>query len=146
MTLNGDTLSSRECAFIEDGYTNRGYIARRPQLHPAIVFEFRPMVQAQCARAKYMLEHARTPEEGEAQAAIAIAKQLVTWDVRKRNGDHVEITTDNVLRIHPAAFYDMWCQVLGVRGPDAMPKADNATELHSTLGDGARQEEIDAKN
>lgn len=144
MSVNGDVMSN-ECAFIDDGYTVTGYIARRPGLHPAITFEFRAMTQPECARAKHHLNNARTPEEGEGHAAGVIAKRLVSWDIKKRDGKMVDITQENVIRVQPMAFYDMWCQVLGVRGPDAMPRAENAADLHTTLA-GERQEDVDTKN
>ena len=65
-----------ESAFIDDGYEKDGYIARRPGLHPAVSFVFRPMIPTQKARMLADQNRSKNPEEGEVLAAKEIAKRL----------------------------------------------------------------------
>lgn len=145
MRMRSDNNNNNECAWIEDGYTKDGYVARIEGLHPAISFRFRPMIQPERSRIQHEQKRAKTPEESEAMAAREIARRVTEWDITKANGDLVSISEKNVLRVQPNAFYAIWLQVLGATGPDAKPDLDNSSDLH-TAYDGETQEDVDAKN
>lgn len=132
-----------ESAFIDDDYEREGYISRRPGLHPAVKFSFRPMLMTERSRMLTEQNRAKTPEESETLAAKEIARRIKWWDIENRNGKEVGITPENVIRLQPRVFVSMFSQVIGSEGPDPTPELDNLDEIKTEK---EREEDSDAKN
>lgn len=132
-----------ESAFIDDGYEKDGYIARRPGLHPAVSFMFRPMLMTERSRMLTDQNRAKTPEESETLAAKEIAKRVKWWDITTDKRKDLSISHENVLRLQPQVFVAMFAQVIGSQGPDVKPDLENVDDVQSER---ELSEDTDAKN
>ncbi len=128
--------------FIEDGYTMDGYVAEVPRMHEAVSFTFRPMRVVERSRFVAEQQKYKTPEEQEAYGASVIAKYIQSWDVQ-HGKQRLDLTPKNLLNIHPAAYYSILNQVMGVRAPDLKPDVSNMDQLENMTD---LLEEADAKN
>lgn len=82
--------------YLNDGYSEMGFIAAAPGLYPALTFTFRPMLPADYAAMLGVLTSDRYVQIRKDMAA-AIAKRVSEWDLRDRQGQAVPITTDAIL-------------------------------------------------
>lgn len=85
--------------FIDDGWTESGYIAEAPGLHPACRFEYRPMLRSEiyrCAR-----EAEKATDDYLPVLAKWLAKKLVAWDLCGKDGRPAATTPDVLLRLRP---------------------------------------------
>jgi len=85
--------------FINDGYVRLGYIEEKARLHPAVRFQYRPMLADE---RDVLLSAAQrlTPKQLAERINLALAKRIVEWDIL--DGERaVEITQENLGRIEP---------------------------------------------
>jgi hypothetical protein len=143
-------------AYIDDGCTERGYVAAVPGLHEAVRFSYRP---------------ATTPEQNrlqigcqklDAEKALSLrfgflVQRLVEWDLVDRKSQPAPRTTATLERhVKPALFWRLYNIVAGFEAsdqdPEATPEAkgtDTDMELRAImegLSPGAAREEADEKN
>lgn len=103
--------------FIEDGYTEQGYIAAVDGVHGPLEFEFRPALVKLADRITGMIQGERPNWEGFADAAAkALARDpglLKSWSLKNGKGDAVPITEANCLRVRNQMFHKLWLIVAG---------------------------------
>lgn len=103
--------------FIDDGYTEQGYIAAVDGIHGALEFEFRPALVKLADKITGMLQTDRPNWEGFADsAAKALARDpglLKSWSLKNGKGDAVAITEANLLRVRNQMFHKLWMIVAG---------------------------------
>lgn len=106
--------------YIEDGYTQKGYIAAVPGLFDALRFEFRPLVATdQSAHAKEEKKFS-----GPAWARFAadfMAKRIVSWDAKKQDESPVPLRGPEVAKIQPALFGRLYGILNGTDASDLDP-------------------------
>lgn len=143
---------------ISDGYTERGYIAEAPRLHPALRFEFRPMTMEE--RSLYLKASATMKTEDlRAYMAGCIKRHLVgnpPWDLRNEKGELVPLQAAELLKLKPKLFDKLFLVISGEEAPDADPEAppgdrdQEAEDLHESARTGKSvaqiREERDLKN
>ena len=93
--------NGKACGYIHDGYTRRGYINAAKHLHPALRFEYRPMLLQNRSVIFRQIEQAHDPSREETVAARAVASQLKWWDLKDHKGETVAIALDHVLNVEP---------------------------------------------
>ena len=114
MTANGKPHYAHEKFFIptDDGYTERGYIAEVPGLHPALSFTFRPLLTEERDAIGAMV---RGKPQGEVNMVFsrAIQKQLKTWSAKNADGKDAPIDAKLIRRLHPAMFDKLYLIIDG---------------------------------
>jgi len=109
--------------FIEDGYTEQGYIAAADGIHGPLEFEYRPALAKLADRISGMLQGDRPNWDGFWDAiAKALAREpklLQSWSLKDSKGGDVPITEANVLRCKQA--HKIWAVVTGQRASDLRP-------------------------
>jgi hypothetical protein len=135
---SGVFASALQNAYLEDGYTETGFLAGLPRLHPAVNFEYRPMLVTELAQ--YSARTAHCSEEAvRREVARWLSIKILEWDVTDVRGQVVPIQSssadplENILRLRPAVFTRLWKIVSGDSPSD--PPFDKAIDL-----------EADAKN
>ena len=100
-------------AFIDDGYTESGYIAEIPRLHPSLSFEYRPMLATERNRAA---DEAEKPNADPTKVMVEwLAKKLVTWSL-DRKPDAAALS-----RLRPKLLTRLYAVVAGNDASDALP-------------------------
>jgi hypothetical protein len=110
------------CAnFIADGYTQPGYILPVERLHDALRFRFRPVLAEERS---LLADSALTATAASylRQVAALVAEKLVDWNVTDPQGNDVEISPANVLRLQPELLLKLQQIVLGVVASDIDPR------------------------
>ena len=116
-------MSAEVLGLIEDGYTESGYIAAVPQLHPALRFRFRPLLTEE--RTAFLKSIANTDRSQQDKKATALVKdRLQEWDLCGRDGAVVPLTADVIKRLKPRLFERLFGIVLGSDAPDEDPEAN----------------------
>lgn len=120
-------------AYIDDGYTERGFLTAIPGLHPAVAFSYRPMLLTELARFAERTAHA-SQDAVRREAARWLSLKLVEWDLCDSQNRTVPIfaTTfplDNLLRVKPCVFVRMWKIVCGDAPSD--PPFDKHIDLEA---------------
>ena len=144
-----------------DGYTEHGYIAEVPRLHPALRFAFRPMTLAERALYIKAVGQFRKDDEIRTYMAGEIKRHLPgqpPWDLRNDKGELVPLTVDELLKLKPRLFDSLFMIVSGEAAPDADPEAprsasekdQDALDLEESIKTGRSvaqiREERDLKN
>lgn len=112
--------------FIPDGFSTTGYICEIPRLHGAVRFKYR--IYLSQARAEIITQISKaTPKEGEKFAAMAVAKNLLSWDVQNGDGKDLEITAEHVLKLHPKVAHRLYRIVMADEPPDSEPGQEDET-------------------
>jgi hypothetical protein len=112
-------LSDHAFIPVSDGYTEFGYIAAVPGLHPAVEFRYRPVLfeQFDAHRAAYV-----SPVNFKSRHMVppAVLKEYVkTWDITDPvTGETVPLTNANVARLNAAVMERMFWIVLGAQPRD----------------------------
>lgn len=111
--------------YIHDGYTERGYIAAVPRLHPALKLTFRPFLQEE--RHRLLTENQKLhPSKSSLNTANVLAKKIQTWDLADENGEPIKVVADAIRRLKPALFERLIGVVMAIdpsdEDPDAMPE------------------------
>lgn len=138
--------------YIDDGYTEQGYLRAVPGLHPDIRFTYRPMTLA--VRGRMMTRGEKCKDDAErftVQAeTIVQGNLLLEWNVSDRKGAALPISVENMLKLRPRVFLALVAIIAGVEPSDVDDQAphlaaqrsqdDIAYILHGETGD------ADAKN
>lgn len=107
-------------AYIEDGYTERGYIAEVEGLHPALAVTYRPALPSE-VNAFYRSIEGVKPEEVEAKAAEWIATRLSSWDVKDGGNRPVTCGAYYAQRLRPKLFFKLLKCLRGEEAWDQNP-------------------------
>ena len=91
-------------AFVsDDGYTVKAFVEGVYNLYPESNIEFRLSTAEQ--RTKLLDWHdSSKPSERPGIVAKAVSAKLVSWDLKDGEGKPVEISEENVAKLHPALF------------------------------------------
>ena len=132
----------------EDGYTEDGYIAEEPRLHPALRFRYRPMLSAERAQAMKEMDRAiKSPnaKQSEIVSARLMASRIEEWDLQNSQGEVVPVTEEMLLKVKPHLSNRLYAiVVLGTSAPDEDP--DSSSKKKRELEEGETQEGADLKN
>lgn len=90
-------------AIIDDGWTERGYVAEAQGLHPACRFEYRPLLRQEAYQISREIDRAGADQYLPILARHLAAK-LVSWDLTTRHGDKAPINEQTILRLRPRLF------------------------------------------
>ncbi|EAQ81665.1 MULTISPECIES: hypothetical protein [Blastopirellula] len=119
--------------FIEDGYTEQGYIAEAPNLYGALQFEFRPMLHQESDDAVAAMT--RAPNSSTSVVAAALAQHLTKWSAKG------PITADRLVKMRVKLLERLYGIVSGARVSDVPPEATHdevqqtAARLHMAPGE-----------
>jgi hypothetical protein len=119
-------------SWIPDGYTESVYFESVEKLYGAIRFTYRPILITTLARINREMNEAGDDDaKRQYIAAKWMTQRLVSWDLKKPNGEAVDMRNiEDVLKVRPALFTRLWnCIGLGIDGGDIDPKW-RAQELH----------------
>ena len=127
--------------FIEDGYTERAYIAGVDRVHGPLEFEFRPALVKTADKITGMIQGERPNWDAFADAAAkALARDpglLKSWSLKDSRGNAVPISEANLLRVRNLLFHKLWMIVALQMPSDRLPDGTQPT---------AANPEADAKN
>jgi hypothetical protein len=125
-----------DTAIITDGYTRTGYIAAAPGLHPAVTFQFRPMLSEHVIHWRDALNLKPTHERKHIMGAgLTDGNRVLSWDIaHPETKETVPVTSANIRRLHPLVMAAMFDIVCGWRASDKRP------------GEATTVEEINAKD
>lgn len=116
-------FSPQHSDFIDDGYTEEGYIAAEDSgIHGPLEVSYRPILTA--ARDGVTKFLTRTPPDYDAYAEAAqktVARNLSAWSLKDKSGNKVTISEANVRRLRPALFDKLWSLMGGMRASDKRP-------------------------
>jgi hypothetical protein len=142
-------------AIISDGYTESGYIAAVPRLHPAVRFKYRPLTHEQKTIVIDQIQK-KSPAQKSRVIAEQVVKNVSDWDVAGADGKPIEITLANVQRLRPALLDGLYNVVSGWAASDPDPDASEAdaaregdAEYTAMMGGesiGEAKEKADRKN
>lgn len=138
-----------------DGYTEPGYIQAAQGFHGEFRFTFRPVLVEE--RAKILAAGSTTAaEEYERMCAAALAKKIVSWELKDKAGNLVAVSAGNILRLKPKLNSRLFGIVTGLEASDIDPLWSDAakteaveTKFESALSGqsaGESREEGDEKN
>jgi hypothetical protein len=109
--------------FLEDGYTERGYIAAADGLHGPLEFEYRPALGKLSDRIAALIQGERPNWDAYwdamSKALASEPKLLLTWSLKNSKDEDVPITAANVQRCKQA--HKLWSIVCGMRPSDSRP-------------------------
>jgi len=120
--------------YIDDGQTRDGFVAPVERLHPALRFQFRPLL---CTERAIVTEAVRNGSERDAMntAAALIANRVTKWDLKKPSGDLVPLTSEHTIRLQPTLLLKVYEILLGNRAPDPDPEGDGTDDPHKPTRD-----------
>lgn len=113
-------------AFIDDGYTEMARIAAVEGVFPAVRFCFRPVTAGEFGAYADRMQLANDIEARRITAEF-LASKLVDWDIRRRDGTKVEITTDNLLRLKHMLYLKLFQIIVGETTSDEPSGLGDAT-------------------
>ncbi|WP_417744845.1 hypothetical protein [Rosistilla oblonga] len=125
----------------DDGYTENAYLAPRHGISTAIRFQYRPTPpNARTQLLEGVKKH--TAERQEAMFSAAAARSIVSWDIAGKDGELLEVTAANIMRLKWQVYNRIHSIVIfGTDGGDIDPDAsDNEkneladAELDAILG------------
>lgn len=109
-------------AFIDDGFTEAGYICAVPGLRPACRFEYRPCISEERAAFSQKTKGLEG-NEIESRSVLFLLERLVSWDQKGPDGVVRPITEANIRRLRPSTASRMFGIVIGTEASDADPEA-----------------------
>jgi len=112
--------------YIHDGYTRHGYIKAKERLHPALRFEYRPVMVQNRTVAFKRIEQAGDPRREEQIAAKTIQIHLECWDLLDHEGKTVPSHVDHILRVEPNLFQKLFGVIMGSLVSDEDPGLGDA--------------------
>ena len=135
--------------FIDDGYTQAGFIAAREGMHDDLRFTYRPMLPEEVDKVQAVLEREDVLASHAAIRGVLIDK-LKDWS------DKLPITADSLRRLRPVLWNRIYLIVAGRQPSDPDPTA-TPEQRDSWLADvmesgkagqtvGEARAEADAKN
>jgi hypothetical protein len=129
-------------SFIEDGYTENGYVAECAGIHEELHFKFRPMRSQERLKLQELGEK-EPADRFDRTCAVAIAPKIESWSLKTPSGKDVPVSADNILLMSPRLWSLMFNIIGGYRPSDPLPTA--APGSPSPVS-GIEQAEADAKN
>lgn len=122
----------KETFIIEDGYTEDGYIAAVPGLHPALRFRFRPMLPEEREAISDVIRQ-KPIAQGNKLMCEALAARIKSWSATNNKGEPLEITPSNVAKLRPKLQGSVYSIIAGYQAsdldPDAPEQADEPEDL-----------------
>ena len=133
--------------FIDDGYTQEGYIASVEGVHGSLSFTYRPLIVEQ-RDAIDDVTIRQGGAKGSRACAAALAQQVSKWDLCKGNAEPVQIESANLTKVRPALFDKLYAIVAGRRPSDPRPTSTKSEDKDyiTTLLNGVAMPEDGAKN
>lgn len=116
--------------YINDGYTEEGFIAAVPGLHGELRFKYRPFLVEE----EFVLSTAAEkmdPAKGHRAYVSAIAARLVEWSLADRNGKTVEIAAASVGKLCIPLWYRLKTIMRGLGPLDIDPSATDQQKEES---------------
>lgn len=124
-------------SFIDDGYTEDGFIDAVPRLFDKpLRFKFRPCLPEQKAKIVAKLRVAKA-DESERIHAVALAETVTEWDLVNKAGDAQPLKAQSFLRLKPFLLSRLADIVIyGVEGGDVDPNwpTDKKKDHDETAG------------
>jgi hypothetical protein len=117
--------------FIDDGYTEQGYIAEAPLVHTAVRFEFRPALSHERAEVHHRKVFEMPPEKRFALYAREVEKRIAKWDLTC-NGEPLPIKAAKAVRIKPDLLEKLINVITGVAPSDVDPEWSDEEVLEQT--------------
>ncbi len=105
--------------FIDDGYTETGYIAARDGMHGELRFTFRPMLSEEVDAVGSVLDQNNVARSHETIRGVLV-KHLTSWS------DERPINAASVRILKPALWNRLYLIVAGKQASDPDPKATPA--------------------
>lgn len=105
---------------IPDGYTEEGYIAEVPGLHPALRFAYRPMLNLE-RDVLQNLAAKESPQRINQAFTDAAVSRLQSWGATDQQGDPLAINAKNFSRLRPALFNRVYNIIAGYQPSDPDP-------------------------
>lgn len=110
-----------------DGYTESGYVAEVPRLHPAVRFKFRPALSEQRALYVEAADQYKASKLKTVEAAL-LAKLLVSWDLKDPAGNPAPLDEKGLARVKPLLFNRLFRVALGEEPSDDDPQRTRADD------------------
>jgi hypothetical protein len=137
--------------YIDDGYSELGYVKANPGIHEEFRFKFRPMLVADYSALREQNDK-MSAAAYDRLVASAMVKQLVSWEMMDR-----PIAVTSVLRLRALLFTRVYLIITGMEASDTDPLwlDDKQTEeaesgfiasLTEEAESGVARETADAKN
>ena len=102
--------------FIDDGYTQAGFIAAREGMHDDLRFTYRPMLPEEVDKVQAVLEREDVAASHAAIRGVLLEK-LKSWS------DELPVTADSLRRLRPALWNRLYLIAAGRQPSDPDPKA-----------------------
>lgn len=122
--------------FIDDGYTQEGYIAGVVGLHGPLSFTYRPFLPE--TRDRLLKSQQRDNATGHKEARDELAKAVQKWDLKDRTGRDVPKAAVNIGKLRPLLQDKLFSIVAGQipsdKDPDIVPTGDEE-EAHKVEDD-----------
>lgn len=111
--------------FIDDGYSERFYIAPVDGLHGELEGEFRPALGKLADKITGMIQ-SDSPNweafwDAVSKALAREPKLLLAWSLKDKNGNAVQVTEANIQRTKQLLVHKLWMIVAGQRPSDPRP-------------------------
>lgn len=113
-------------SFIDDGYTEEGYIAGVAGIHGPLSFTYRPMLPE--TRDRLLRSQQRDIAAGHKEARTELAKHVQDWDLKDRKGNAVPKTAANIGQLRPLIQDKLFSIVAGQIASDVNPDKETADE------------------
>ena len=110
--------------FIDDDYTEEGYIAIEAGYHEPLEFTFRPVLADKREAVSTLMNNAdpdRVIRGYEMAAQVMATDSLKSWSLKNRHGNAVPITAVNLRKVRGMLFDKLWLTVAGFRPSDVRP-------------------------
>ena len=120
--------------FINDGYTEEGYIAAVEGLYESMRFSYRPYLSEERARVMAPINAAKPENRAVMYMQTALAK-LQSWDQCNSAGEPLALTLDNLKKVRIAKLDRLTDIVLGFAPTDIDPKWAEAKQVESAEND-----------
>lgn len=121
------------CDYIEDGYTETGYITAVDGIHGELRFEYRPAVGRIADRITGMIQGPNADWErwwDESSKALAVKPGLLkAWSIKDRKGNAVPITAANIQNVRQLLIHKLWMIVAGQMASDPEPLGGDASKV-----------------
>lgn len=109
--------------FIDDGFSEDGYIAAAEGFHGPLKFKYRPAMAQLVDKATAMSGRDEWDKFWDVvpKALARDPKLLIEWDELDSKGQPVQITETNIKRIREVKIHKLWNIVAGLRASDPLP-------------------------
>ena len=145
------SLPAGTLAFIDDGYTEQGYIASEPGQYPAIRFEFRRMTTSEAKQ--YQADLRRLPDQNDVFAlnelgARYLVTHLLSWDIMDSKGVVMPIAAAFLAHKIKREVFARLLRIVSGQGPSDMDPEWNSVENEPEIAAASGQitQEGSAKN